>query len=53
MSDAAKEFTPFQRNEKSTGGHPRPRTGATAKKRARRDRQSSERAAAPQPAKKK
>lgn len=54
MTDATKEFAPFERKEKSTGGHPRPRTGATAKQRAKRDRKSSDHAATPvAPAKKK
>lgn len=55
--NAAKEFSKVEISEKSTGGHPRPRTGATAKKRRREmDRQlaaKSSQAAAPVTAKKK
>jgi hypothetical protein len=37
--DATKEFTPFDVS-KATGQHPRPRTGATKKKRAKEDRKN-------------
>lgn len=52
------EFKPFTRSENPTGRHPRPRIGATAKKRkremARRENAASAPAAVPQkPSKKK
>jgi hypothetical protein len=53
MSDASSEFKPFERKEKTTGGHPRPRTGATAKQKAKRDKSAAVRAATVVPAKKK
>lgn len=33
MRDATKEFAPFERKENPTGRHPRPRVGATRRKR--------------------
>ena len=45
--DATKEFAPFEKKANPSGGHPRPRKGATAKKRARH---AERRPAAPAPA---
>lgn len=54
--DATKEHAPVEKKNDPSGRHPRPRTGATAKKRARenaaRERMGSEKAA-PAPAQKK
>ena len=49
--DATKEFAPFERKNATTG-HPRPRKGATAKKRARREERRAAPAPAPTPTKK-
>ena len=51
MRDATEEFKPFERKAGTTG-HPRPRKGATAKKRARREERRAAPAPAPTPAKK-
>lgn len=45
--DATKEHAPLEKKANPTGGHPRPRKGATAKKRARL---AERRPAAPAPA---
>lgn len=55
--DATKEHAPVEKKSDSSGRHPRPRTGATAKKRARenaaRERMGSEKKEAPAPNKQK
>lgn len=43
MYDASKECAPFERKENPTGRHPRPRVGATQRK---RDREMKRRMAA-------
>lgn len=47
--DASKEHAPIEKKNDSSGRHPRPRTGATAKKRAKenasRERLGSEKSA--------
>lgn len=52
MRDATEEFKPFERKANTAGGHPRPRKGATAKKRARREERRAAPAPAPAPTKK-
>lgn len=51
-SDATKEHTPFEKKANPGGGHPRPRKGATAKKRARMAERRPAAPAAPAPASK-
>lgn len=46
-SDATKEHAPFERKSTPSGGHPRPRKGATAKKRAKMAERRPEAPAAP------
>lgn len=51
MSDAAKEFAPFERPANPSGRHPRSRVGATAKKRKKESTRVTKPVAAPAPTK--